>query len=48
MPLIVTTILALIALVAGIGMLLRGPWGRYPLAAIAIIALALNQLGIIR
>lgn len=41
-------ILAVVALLAGIGLLVRGPWGRYPLAAIAIIALALNQLGIIR
>jgi hypothetical protein len=40
-------ILALIALACGILMLLRGAWSRYPLAAIAIICLALNQSGIL-
>jgi hypothetical protein len=39
--------LALIALVCGILMLVSGRWSRYPLAAIAIICLALNQTGLI-
>lgn len=43
----ITFILALIALIAGILMLVSGRWSRYPLAAIAIIALALNQTGLI-
>ena len=36
------TLLAAIALIAGILMVLRGNWSRYPLAAIAIICLALT------
>ncbi|MEK6224673.1 MAG: hypothetical protein AABM40_00100 [Chloroflexota bacterium] len=40
-------ILALIALICGILMLVSGRWSRYPLAAIAIICLALNQTGLI-
>ena len=40
-----TLILAVVALVCGILMLIRGGWSRYPLAAIAIICLALNQTG---
>ena len=40
-------ILALIALVCGILMLVSGRWSRFPLAAIAIICLALNQTGLI-
>ena len=40
-------ILALIALVCGILMLVSGRWSRYPLAAIAIICLALIQTGLI-
>jgi hypothetical protein len=43
----ITLILALIALVCGILMLVSGRWSRYPLAAIAIICLALNQSGLI-
>ncbi len=39
------TILALVALVCGVLMLVSGRWSRFPLTAIAIIALALNQLG---
>ena len=38
-------ILALVALVCGILMLVSGRWSRLPLAAIAIICLALNQTG---
>lgn len=40
-------ILAIVALVAGILMLVPGAWSRYPLAAIAIICLALNQTGLL-
>jgi hypothetical protein len=41
-------ILALVALICGILMLVSGRWSRYPLAAIAIICLALNQTGLIK
>ena len=47
MTLTITVILALVALVCGILMLVSGRWSRYPLAAIAIICLALNQTGLI-
>lgn len=40
-------ILALIALVCGILMLVSGRWSKFPLAAIAIICLALNQSGLL-
>ena len=43
----IAVILAIIALVCGILMLISGRWSRYPLAAIAIICLALNQTGFI-
>ena len=43
----VPLILALIALVCGVLMLVSGRWSRFPLAAIAIICLALNQSGLI-
>src|SRR5437773_1419404 len=43
----ISFILALIALVCGILMLVSGRWSRYPLAAIAVICLALNQTGLI-
>ena len=43
----ITLILALIALVCGILMLVSGRWSRYPLAAVAIICLALIQTGLI-
>ena len=42
-----TFILALVALVCGILMLVSGRWSKIPLAAIAIICLALNQTGLI-
>jgi hypothetical protein len=42
-----TLVLALIALICGILMLVSGRWSRYPLAAIAIICLALIQTGLI-
>jgi hypothetical protein len=41
-------ILALIALICGILMLVSGRWSRFPLTAIAIICLALNQTGLIK
>lgn len=44
----VSLLLALIALVCGILMLLSGRWSKYPLAAVAIICLALNQSGLIK
>jgi hypothetical protein len=47
MTLSIALILALIALVCGVLMLVSGRWSRYPLAAIAIICLALNQSGLI-
>lgn len=40
-------VLAIIALICGILMLVSGRWSRYPLTAIAIICLALNQTGLI-
>ena len=40
-------ILALVALVCGILMLVSGRWSKIPLAAIAIICLALNQTGLV-
>jgi len=43
-----TFILAAIALICGILMLVSGRWSRFPLTAIAIICLALNQTGLIR
>lgn len=41
------TILAFVALIAGILMLVSGRWSKFPLAAIAIICLALNQSGLL-
>jgi hypothetical protein len=43
----VSVILAVIALACGILMLVSGRWTKYPLAAIAIICLAVNQTGYI-
>src|SRR4030088_1510973 len=40
-------ILALVALACGILMLVSGRWSKAPLAAIAIICLALNQSGLL-
>jgi hypothetical protein len=40
-------ILALIALVCGILMLVTGRWSKFPLAAIAIICLALIESGLL-
>ena len=47
MTITIALILAIIALVCGVLMLVSGRWSRYPLAAIAIICLALNQTGLI-
>jgi hypothetical protein len=40
-------ILAIIALICGVLMLFSGRWSRLPLAAIAIICLALNESGLL-
>ena len=48
MTLTIPLILAIIALVCGVLMLVSGRWSRFPLTAIAIICLALNQTGLIR
>jgi hypothetical protein len=40
-------ILALVALVCGILMLISGRWSKFPLAAIAIVCLALVQSGLL-
>jgi len=47
MTLSVSLLLTLIALVCGILMLVSGRWSKYPLAAVAIICLALVQSGLI-
>lgn len=41
----ISQILAIVALVCGVLLLIPGQWGALPLAAIAIICLALNQTG---
>jgi hypothetical protein len=41
-------ILAIVALICGILMLVSGRWSKFPLAAIAIICLALNQTGYLK
>ena len=48
MPITVSLILVVVALICGILMLVSGRWSRYPLSAIAIICLALNQSGFIK
>jgi len=48
MVLSISIILALVALICGILMVVSGRWSRFPLAAIAIICLALNQSGLIK
>lgn len=47
MNLSLAVILALVALVCGILMLVAGRWSKFPLTAIAIICLALNQSGLL-
>jgi hypothetical protein len=44
----VTFLLAIVALACGVLMLVSGRWSRFPLSAIAIICLALNQSGLIK
>lgn len=44
----INQILVLVALVAGILMLVSGRWSKFPLAAVAIICLALAQSGLIK
>lgn len=41
----ISQILAIVALIAGILLLIPGAWSSLPLVAIAIICLALNQTG---
>ena len=48
MTLTIPVILALIALICGLLMLVSGRWSKFPLTAIAIICLALNQSGLIK
>ena len=48
MTITVSLLLTLIALVCGILMLVSGRWSKYPLAAVAIICLALVQSGLIK
>ena len=47
MTISLSLLLTLIALICGILMLVSGRWSRFPLAAIAIICLALVQSGLI-
>lgn len=47
MTITLSLLLTLIALICGILMLVSGRWSRFPLAAIAIICLALVQSGLI-
>ena len=47
MTLTISLLLALVALVCGILLLVSGRWSRYPLTAIAIICLALNESGLL-
>ena len=44
----ISLILAIVALICGVLMLVSGRWSRFPLAAIAVICLALNQTGYVR
>jgi hypothetical protein len=44
----ISLILAVVALICGVLMLVSGRWSRFPLAAIAIICLAINQSGYIK
>jgi heme/copper-type cytochrome/quinol oxidase subunit 4 len=48
MTITVSLLLTLIALVCGVLMLISGRWSKFPLAAIAIICLALVQSGLIK
>ena len=44
----INQILVLVALVLGVLMLVSGRWSKFPLAAVAIILLALAQSGLIK
>jgi len=48
MTITITLLLSLIALVCGVLMLISGRWSKWPLAAIAVICLALVQSGLIK
>jgi hypothetical protein len=43
----ISFILALVALACGVLLLVSGRWSKYPLTAIAILCLALNQSGLL-
>jgi hypothetical protein len=43
----ISFLLALVALACGILLLVSGRWSKYPLTAIAILCLALNQSGLL-
>ncbi len=43
----VSFLLAIIALACGILMLISGRWSKFPLTAIAIVCLALNESGLL-
>jgi uncharacterized membrane protein len=47
LTLTIGSVLAFIALICGVLMLFTGRWSRFPIAAIAIICLALNQSGLV-
>jgi heme/copper-type cytochrome/quinol oxidase subunit 4 len=40
-------VLSIVALICGVLMLVSGRWSRFPLAAVAIICLALVQSGVL-
>ena len=44
----INQILVLVALVLGVLMLVSGRWSKFPLAAVAIICLAVAQSGLIK
>jgi uncharacterized membrane protein YjjP (DUF1212 family) len=48
MAITIPLLLTLIALICGVLMLVSGRWSKWPLAAIAIICLALVQSGLIK
>ncbi len=43
----ISFLLALVALACGILLLVSGRWSKFPLTAIAILCLALNQSGLL-
>ncbi len=42
-----SVLLAVVALICGVLMLISGRWSKFPLTAIAIICLALNESGLL-